>query len=131
MLFDTYGVDATAKDALVQDLAKELRMFVSEGESRDTYVKELAAIVDKAIDLQSIFIKSKAFFAIGTSGLGPGKDVDLNKCEVYQTWCDRPEEERKIQVMVSPMVMKIGNAAGHDDSFGVASPICKARVVIG
>ncbi|CAM1506539.1 Fc.00g061800.m01.CDS01 [Cosmosporella sp. VM-42] len=107
-------------DIMVDELGKDLAIFIDPTRVED-FNPCMKEILEKALDLQRIFIKSRAFFAFKPVS----KDIELDeKLMDNRNWSPDHMEgiKFKVDLAISPMLLKIGGADGHGfDRGGVYS----------
>ncbi|KAM5351666.1 hypothetical protein ACJ41O_004389 [Fusarium nematophilum] len=88
--------------------------------------ERLTAIVHRAVLLHIIFMKSRAFFLAA----GLHHEYDDDAVDVRYTRGD-PNGELELELEISPMITKIGNADGEnfDDWFVICKPIITMRAI--
>jgi hypothetical protein len=119
-LFDILGVDNEAKTRLADDITSKILPLATEG--KEDYCKgQILAIVDKAVELQTIFMRSKALFTMNLK-----EPAELTGEEMDRLYFGAPGDKL---YTVTPVLSKIGNADGHDDSYGDRIVVYGARVL--
>ncbi|CAH0026678.1 unnamed protein product [Clonostachys rhizophaga] len=120
-LFDILEVDVEAKTRLADEIASQLMPLAAEGKE-DYYRSEVLGFVDKAIELQTIFMRSKALFIVSF------KDpAGLTEEEAYHYF--GPVAPGDKLYTVTPVLAKIGDADGHNDSYDGRTVVCGSRVI--
>lgn len=85
--------------------------------------RRLKRIVDRAMRLNRVFMTSRAFFL----PMGVQDDYEDDDVDIRYTRGD-PEEETRLEIQVSPQMVKFGDADGH--SFDSCLIVCKAIVTM-
>ena len=98
-------------DLMVDELAKDLAVFVKPEKAKD-FNWRMKNILERALDLQRIFTKSRSFFVSKMVS----KDAKIDEEEmVVQYWkAEGPEGNFELDIRISPMMVKIGTADGWD-----------------
>ncbi|CAG9971655.1 unnamed protein product [Clonostachys byssicola] len=121
-LFDILGVDVEAKTRLADEIASKI-MPLATDDKEDSCKNQLMNIIDKAIDLQTIFMRSKALFIVKLNDPAGLAEEEIDR-EYFG-----PGAPGEKPYTVTPVLVKIGNADGHDDSYGTRRVVYQARVM--
>ncbi|VUC27156.1 unnamed protein product [Clonostachys rosea] len=122
-LFDILGIDVEAKNRLVDDMASKLSPLALD---EDKCKNKLLDITDKAIALQTVFMRSKALFSVNLRDPGTSTKPGLTEEEIEREYFGAQGDNL---YTVTPVLTKIGNADGHDDSYHGRVVVYEARVI--
>ncbi|CAI6055142.1 unnamed protein product [Clonostachys chloroleuca] len=120
-LFDTLGVDVEAKTRLTDEIASQIIPLAAEGKE-DHYRNEILGFIDQAIELQTIFMRSKALFIVNIKDPAGLAEEEIDHYFGPVTPGDK-------LYTVTPVLTKIGNGDGHDDSYNGRTVVCGSRVI--
>lgn len=120
-LFDILGVDVEAKTRLADEIASQIIPLAAEGKE-DHYRNEILGFIDQAIELQTIFMRSKALFIVNIKDPAGLAEEEIDHYFGPVTPGDK-------LYTVTPVLTKIGNGDGHDDSYNGRTVVCGSRVI--
>ncbi|KAI8315807.1 hypothetical protein K4K59_000744 [Colletotrichum sp. SAR11_240] len=134
MIEEMWGTDHGEFRKYVKEMTEVFAEFLprdskSQVKKQDKLSEGLCKVLEYALELQVIFMSSKAHFyidwpSIQSSGQDISYDADSMDAEGYET----PLDERSIVLFqLSPSLMKVGTADG--DSYDQSMRLIKARVI--
>jgi hypothetical protein len=130
----TFGVDDSEVEEAARVMTIDLSAFIQVGQSRHVMAR-LSKIFHEAVKLHVIFMKSKALFkVVPPAELSTRRALEADESDIktYDLSGLRDENdcEEKMTLFFTPLVLKIGNADGDSERFGISAGICKPRLLL-
>lgn len=119
------------KTRTLNEILAKLFYYIPKSNTKQS-LELLSKLLHDAVDLHVTLMKSKAIFFLGTPGsfLPENKyyPFDSESMEICWKSTETPSHECHVSLVLSPSLIKIGNADGG--SFGHRMVLCKAAVAL-
>lgn len=125
-IFERWEKEGNRLEKITASLTRDLAIFIDPSR-RDRFETSTGRILEKDLKLHQVFMMSRAYII---PRMPDENSQPFNREEMDRRFSlANPEEEQcNVSVIISPMVVKIGNADGYN--FRARHVLCKAMVIL-